>query len=1580
MKTILFTTEFKRLDKKSWPKYVMDFIENPDVNSIHSECGSKIAFHRFNTEAYPRLLFFEEIRDENVVLVIRKYFDNHREYDNFRKLTDAEQLKKCKYSQLDNEEIETKFSEFVANQTKEILPIEMHDYEKQREFSNTGTTYVFEMEEWCKNLRNPEFRDDKREIYKAIQNVIIEKSEEVISGKVCDNDWRLAYFAGNKEIAFRIHSVGSRAYYYLFDIALHIDLDKLQDKYIDLKDENLLKQARKGYPDWILCGEFEEWNKLENDDDASLALSDEEVRVLNNTKYPYFINGLAGSGKSTILYYLFAHAYSYKNEKVNPLDMLFLSYSNKLVEKAKVVIKALLSTNTSYHNFQLTDEEKQKLENCFWPFQSFLKTTFLRSDEEFSRFSSLNHLSYDQFQTDYVADCKLNEADKYSAAIVWSVIRSFIKGRDYKHVFTIDLYNKLPETDRTVTQKDFENIYKIYKNWYKPTYEKRWDDLDLVIHILKKLDDGFKCKQYDVIYCDEVQDFTPIENDLILRLSKYTNYDLKGFDRIPIAYAGDPNQTVSPTGFNWKRLKDVFNYTFSEIVGNHIKLREQTLNNNYRSKKAIVEFANSIQYIRKTFLTDDTLVPQEQWNPQSTALPGFFFVTTDGSRTDDAQTIKEGFAKAECIITGAEGEYEKELDNNNLTADSTRIEDELLASVDNKTKLYTAISSKGLEFPAVLLYRFADQLPKSFSKILNHEEIINESDKYELSHFFTKLYIAVSRAKNVLYIADTQENYDRFWIYFVDNKFVKGLLENKQDKDVWENKICGIELGKGKEFLDRMEENFNPLETAQRIFEDAKLSNNAKDMNRASGYFEEAGNNTMAEECKAYVLLYEKKYQLSGNKFLERGKIDDATKAFWKGECWDELIKHSDRVVYKFAAQFMTGKLSLDDFISKENIISYFESRDEIWQNVVLQIGREAKKISSELIFRIRQKLDQLSLQGFKSLDPTIAELYFKNRQFEEAVEKWDELADTTKIQQYKESKDYYHAKEKLSKSISEKIFWMDKGGKQNEILNTYSDPRDIDAYLLDERAQRIIFLLLLKPKTFNKALAYPIKSEDKYSQLYRIDKFQFIENCVLDDFSEGNFYKWIEIPLKDNDINPFASPDIPITLLEKIFSLEQSEWSFFMRLKDSKGYTVIKDAANINKLISAVNNALIKADYDIYLASCFLDVLFNNSQYNYANAKQYTDTLISLFSTKQFYTDDFILASQKNKYFASVGLEGSDVDNIKDNLRGFVSVKIGSYKKIKESDINHIKVLCNIFEKVVPRTRNKQGRFVYDCENAIQFYNQLRQRKFIPEELKDFITIRCAILTARYQKLPINDFMKSLPESCTIQQVISVCDKEDVLWLIGYMLGKQRVDKYVTKEWLRALTKMVYTYNVKFENLDYMVRENIQTNFINYADETINELLLNDDVDIYEFKLTAYLYEVFVTGNERVSSNKYKAEKYDKLAKDNRIKDENLVEYIQHRALHYYAYFNKYAYEQKLEEYTISLPIEKAKENVRPVIEDEYKRKVQKTTPAVKAKDVGAAKKAELDMARSLKNNGVPVEIILQSSKLLTIEEIKEL
>ncbi len=318
-KQVFITSEFEMIDKKKWPPYIKDFLEAPNVSSL-DRYSTRIFFKRFNTEAYPRLLFLEEKREgnENVLYVPRKYFSRHEDYEKFLKFEERIQLQKCKYSPKEQEEIDRKFQEMVEVEPKPALPLALRDIENQRDFSNTATSYVFEMEEWCNHFNSRDFEDDRRLIFEAVQRIVIEKEY----AEADSDGWILEHFSNGKEIALRIQTKDDHTYYYFFDIALKINLTALKKKYLDLTDVRLLKQAKRGFPDWILYGEFEDWKNLENDNDANLALSDEEIEVLNNTPYPYFINGLAGSGKSTILYYLFAHAYSYKSIRQTPMDMV----------------------------------------------------------------------------------------------------------------------------------------------------------------------------------------------------------------------------------------------------------------------------------------------------------------------------------------------------------------------------------------------------------------------------------------------------------------------------------------------------------------------------------------------------------------------------------------------------------------------------------------------------------------------------------------------------------------------------------------------------------------------------------------------------------------------------------------------------------------------------------------------------------------------------------------------------------------------------------------------------------------------------------------------------------------------------------------------------------------------------------------------------------------------------------------------------------------------------------------------------------------------------------------------------------
>ena len=110
-----------------------------------------------------------------------------------------------------------------------------------------------------------------------------------------------------------------------------------------------------------------------------------------------------------------------------------------------------------------------------------------------------------------------------------------------------------------------ENIDK-----YKKYFDEKagWDDLDIVRYALSKYDDGSRFHKYAVIFFDEAQDFTKIETDLILKLSVYSKYDLTTREedsKIPIAFAGDPNQTINPTGFRWGSTQEIFNEFFPHL-------------------------------------------------------------------------------------------------------------------------------------------------------------------------------------------------------------------------------------------------------------------------------------------------------------------------------------------------------------------------------------------------------------------------------------------------------------------------------------------------------------------------------------------------------------------------------------------------------------------------------------------------------------------------------------------------------------------------------------------------------------------------------------------------------------------------------------------------------------------------------------------------------------------------------------------------------------------------------------------------------------------------------------------------------
>ena len=247
----------------------------------------------------------------------------------------------------------------------------------------------------------------------------------------------------------------------------------------------LKEDARRAYPSFILI-DYDLWKDIENDGVGNLALSSEQVDIMRNPDYPIFINGQAGSGKSTILYYLFANILY--NHKDNLYEPIFLTYNARLLETAKKCVKAILAKHPNYSD---SNYPVDNIDKFFHPFQKFILEKML-DERGRVKFSKDKYISFNKFRryyttTGHKCSCKLNlNKNLYSPELVWYIIRSYIKGRSLDE-FTIDDYNSLERGDKTVSPDIIDYVIKnIWQGWYKNLFEEEgyWDDQDLVQYAL----------------------------------------------------------------------------------------------------------------------------------------------------------------------------------------------------------------------------------------------------------------------------------------------------------------------------------------------------------------------------------------------------------------------------------------------------------------------------------------------------------------------------------------------------------------------------------------------------------------------------------------------------------------------------------------------------------------------------------------------------------------------------------------------------------------------------------------------------------------------------------------------------------------------------------------------------------------------------------------------------------------------------------------------------------------------------------------------------------------------------------------
>lgn len=785
------------------------------------------------------------------------------------------------------------------------------------------------------------------------------------------------------------------------------------------------------------------WTEIEKGDAesgrATICLSEEEENYLSlligrkdvggeaNAKntLPAFINGPAGSGKSTLLHYVFFHYWSLKhdaNERSHYAGQpLFLTLNGNLLRTAqdnilKMIMldaNALEACESEAGRVLKNGEFRRMIENelsqSFMAFRDLMirllpaerRVRYKDSRESGRR---RREVVFETFRGLFTGErdpqnsYKGKRAKWLTAELCWHVIRSYIKGYKGGEFLDDKSFKLLPESEKKdvfIEDSQYEHIYKYVWPWYHDLTSSTgeyYDQQDLAREVLDLMDAGltsvakaFPQQKFTAIFCDEAQDLTGVELQIVQRISSLVQYNLSDVRRnemsLPFVFAGDPMQTINPSGFRWENLTSNIYRNLLAPITSDLRPFPIRLQYNYRSPKEFTLFANLIQLFR--YGVYDCLVSPQRPYKKAPGFPLILEYDTREITRDMLDAIRDGVILLPC---SENQEEEQDFINRN----------ELLRELNTsgrKPTFMSVMGAKGLDFPKVVLFGFGEEY---FGESALETEMAQHNVKdIALSYQLNKCYVALTRSTEQMLILDTKRGFDNFWRRLYDDKSWRDALLERMDgngtgtRAEWEKYLPTTGLGT---WDWKRPTDFTKLDpkglkdTARSIFEDALVTKNPYGMSKAKNAYEnlpadikmvevslgEVGEKLVKVEdqigrCEAYVDWFNDRYQDAAEKFANiANAVDERVQCCWEGRLWDLLMKCAGSLS---TAQSTIGGLMVGLKNEKENARSeavrvfcdkvhtnraMVESRDEDqWQEAFTAIAVYANAgIDSEVVDR----------------------------------------------------------------------------------------------------------------------------------------------------------------------------------------------------------------------------------------------------------------------------------------------------------------------------------------------------------------------------------------------------------------------------------------------------------------------------------------------------------------------------------------------------------------------------------------------------------------------------------------------------
>lgn len=625
---------------------------------------------------------------------------------------------------------------------------------------------------------------------------------------------------------------------------------------------------------WQVLETEAQWRQaiIQQDADLPLKLTPEESQLI---KIPgsLFVSGTAGTGKTTVaLYRMIQSLQDFPAGK-----RLYVAYNPLLVSNAKEQFKQLVGYSDP--EIQTIFDFKTMRDLCLEILES--AGEFYRPEDE------VNFLTFWEL---YKAHPKRKE---YPTALVWDEIRSIIKGSQLSttaDTISKKEYEKLSKKRSTVIPKNQRReVYKLAE-WYQKKIERegRFDEIDIARKVLQLIQQR-EVDRYQLIVCDEVQDFTELHLELLMQLSAPEGCFLFG---------GDLHQMISPSGFRWEDLKDKFYRSDREVI-------EKTLEFNFRSVGTLVNLANQLLKLRSRLLNvplGHVSVPGVSRGESARAI---------AAPTEALKSTLETLNPGDAILVRNEEEKEK------------------LSEEFDSTLVFTIEEAKGLEFDTVFLVEFFQGSHELWDRLFRNGSV-KEKEIPLLQLELNLLYVAVTRPRRILNIWESQisemwnqpevidfvlplseelvkqdrieataETWRDRGLYYMKAEFYRQAIEcfEKAGDRIAQQRANAKLLVQKREY-DRAAELFAKLEewtTAAELFEKQKHWRKAAECWAKTDCLEK---HTIAE---IYALESEEKWELAAKKWEEREEIEAAKR------CW--LNSNNDRKKGEIlAAEFVEKK------------------------------------------------------------------------------------------------------------------------------------------------------------------------------------------------------------------------------------------------------------------------------------------------------------------------------------------------------------------------------------------------------------------------------------------------------------------------------------------------------------------------------------------------------------------------------------------------------------------------------------------------------------------------------------------------